>query len=148
MDKEVPRPFSFKHIKTPAWAKKSDIYFIVLTNNNQEIAYIGLQSLDFQLGVCNNICYKTFLDFRGNGWSKYYLFDFIRWQPFDFDIIKAFVKEENIASCKMLEYCGFTKKLKEQVNGYIKNRSFQEKIYIYKLKKYNYIKEIGEKYSG
>lgn len=103
--------FYFKHIKTPAWAKSEDIYFLVI-KDNEEYGYIGLQDVNFIKGVCENLCYKTHKKFRGKKESKYYLKEFLySWCPFDFDIIKARVNEDNIASQKMLEFCGFEKTL-------------------------------------
>lgn len=101
--------FKFKHMKTPTWASHTDVYFVVLDENLNEFAYIGLQDLDLVRGVCNNLCYKTSKRFRGKGKSKEYLKEFLEWCPLNFDLIKASAKKDNIASIKMLEYCGFTK---------------------------------------
>lgn len=102
--------FTFKHIKTPAWANSSDIYFLALDESNNEFGYIGLQDLDFSKGVCGNLCYKTHKNFRGQGISKHYLKEFLEWCPIEFDIIKAYVKRHNVPSIKMLEFCGFERK--------------------------------------
>lgn len=100
--------FTFRHMKTPAWAKdQTDIYFLVLDENNNKYGYIGLQSVDLTKGVCHNLCYKTHKKFRGQGKSKYYLKEFIEWCPLEFDIFKATVRKDNIASIKMLEFCEF-----------------------------------------
>lgn len=102
--------FTFKHMKTPAWAKSNtDIYFLVLDSLDNKYGYIGLQDVDLVKGICHNICYKTNKKFRGQGKSKYYLEEFIEWCPFEFDLFKANVRKDNIASIRMLEYCGFEK---------------------------------------
>lgn len=111
--------FTFKHMKTPVWAKENDIYFLVLDEEGNEYGYIGLQDVNFSRGVCGNLCYKTHKRFRGKGRSKQYLKEFLDCCPFEFDIIKASVKKDNIASIKMLEYCDF-KKQEESIGSYEK----------------------------
>jgi len=97
-------------MKTPAWAKdKTDIYFLVLDENRNSYAYIGLQDVDLNKGICNNLCYKTHKKFRGQKRSKHYLKEFIEWCPLNFDVFKATVRKDNIPSIKMLEFCGFEK---------------------------------------
>lgn len=102
--------FYFKHIKTPAWAKSNDIYYLVIDEQMNEYGYIGLQDIDFSRGICGNLCYKTHIKFRGKGKSKHYLKQFLSWCPFEFDIIRAYVRKDNIPSIKMLEFCGFERK--------------------------------------
>ena len=119
--------FSFKHIKTPGWAKSSnDIYFLVLDENNNKFGYIGLQSMDFSKGICGNFCYKTHIKYRGQKKSKYYVKQFIEECMFDIDIWRAYTSEENVASIKILEYCGFM--VEDISNGKIH----------YKLRKFDY----------
>ncbi len=145
--------FVFKHIKTPVWAKEEDIYYLVIDENRNEIGYIGLQDVDFQKGFCKNLCYKTNLKFRGKGYSKHYLKDFIESCPFDFDMFKATVRIDNEASIKMLEYCGFVKvdTIYETIGrppleagkvnpipAPIGSPPQREKSYVYKLKKFDF----------
>lgn len=101
-------------MRTPPWAGKEDIYFMVIEKEtNNKYGYIGLQGLDFQKGVCDNFCYKTNKKFRGQGKSKHYLKEFLDWCPLYLDIFKASVKRDNVASIKMLEYCGFEEVVKK-----------------------------------
>lgn len=102
--------FRFEHMKTPAWAKDNkDIYFLVINEDGEHYGYIGLQNIDLSVGSCNNLCYKTRKKFRGEGKSKYYLKEFLAWCPLNIDQYKASVNRDNIASIKMLEFCGFTR---------------------------------------
>lgn len=99
-------------MKTPSWAGSEDIYFLILDENHNKYGYIGLQGLNFQKGICDNLCYKTHKKFRGQGKSKIYLQEFLDWCPLHLDIFKATVRRDNIPSIKMLEYCGFEEVVK------------------------------------
>lgn len=136
MKKEVPK-FTFKHMKTPYWAGAEDVYFSVLDEDKNEYGYIGLQNINFKTGVCGNLCYKTTSSRRGERKSKYYLKQFLENCPFDIDLFKAVVLEENTPSIKMLEFCGFDKFRKEKKGNKKKLESLRLKL-----------KEIGEELDG
>lgn len=117
--------FSFKHIKTPGWARSSnDIYFLVLDEEKNNFGYIGLQEVDFSRGICGNLCYKTHVKYRGQGKSKYYVKQFIQECMFDIDLWMAYVVEENVSSRKILEYCGFSVEDIKDGRIYYKLRKF------------------------
>lgn len=117
--------YTFKHIKTPGWARSSDdIYFLVLDENKEDFGYIGLQRMDFSRGICGNLCYKTHIKNRGKGKSKQYVKQFIAECPFDIDLWEAYVQEENLASRKILEFCGFKVEHMEDGKVYYKLRKF------------------------
>ena len=112
--------FRFKNIKTPGWVENGcfSIYYSVY-ENEKEIGYIGLQELDFSRMVCNNICYKTFEPYRNQGKKKEYFKQFLNNCPFDFDVIRAKVMPDNIASQKILEYANCEVKVKHRDDGRI-----------------------------
>ena len=118
--------FDFVHTKTPCWASAEDVYFSV-RYKDLEIGYIGLQSINFKTGLCDNICYKTNTKFRDCGLTKRYFKQFIEEScPFIFDEIKATVLSTNVASEKILKNAGF------ELYDKIKNKHF------YRLRKLDY----------
>lgn len=100
--------FIYKHMRSPAWASDSvySVYFKVIYND-KEIGYIGFQDNDFGRGLCRNMCYKTFEEYRGKGLTKKYVKNFLDKRILDLDCIRAKVPTDNIASQKVLEYAGF-----------------------------------------
>lgn len=110
-------------MKSPAWCANSEtsIYFrvIMITNGKEEeIGYIGCQENDLGRGLCNNFCYKTFEPYRGQGFTKAYVKQFISDRILDFDCIRAKTPKDNIASQKVLEYAGFENRGKRDDGKY------------------------------
>jgi RimJ/RimL family protein N-acetyltransferase len=102
-----PINFGYRYMRTPPWAGDEDIYFMVTIDNN-EIGYIGLQELNFKTGVCGNLCYKTRESYRKQGLTKEYVKMFItKACPFNFVAIYAKVFNSNVASQKILDYSNF-----------------------------------------
>lgn len=111
--------FKFKHMRSPGWASTAEnsLYFKVVYND-EEIGYIGCQENDWGRGIINNLCYKTFEQYRNRGLTKAYIKEFIDSKILDVDVIRAKVPRDNFASIRVLEYAGFENRGKRDDNKY------------------------------